>query len=358
MAGILSVVSATGPAQTETSFTRITVGPAVNDPAHGVGCAWIDYDNDNFVDLFITSGFNILASDNTNRLYRNSGDGTFTRATTNEVGRVVSDDWGRLVSETARLTVLLKPCITRLATNYTVVRGGTVILSVECTGTLPMSYRWRRNFTNLKLERLDARQSFLVLSNVQPDIGGPSNPYTVILTNEVFSQPGLLSSNIYLTVLPDTDADGMDDTWETEHGLNPGDPSDAASDADLDRMTNKQEYQSGTDPTNSTSYLKVERIAVSGEARIEFIAAANLTYTVEYKTRRRGDAETISWRTTCGSTLRRGSRTMFAFEQEIAEHAERLGVLCGWSRRPPRPPVKTGSGSISPEGWNQQAPGQ
>ncbi|PIZ58564.1 hypothetical protein COY23_00360, partial [bacterium (Candidatus Torokbacteria) CG_4_10_14_0_2_um_filter_35_8] len=39
----------------------------------------------------------------------------------------------------------------------------------------------------------------------------------------------------------DQDSDGMPDTWESEHGLNPSDPSDADLDNDNDGLTNKEE---------------------------------------------------------------------------------------------------------------------
>ncbi|MBZ0159098.1 MAG: hypothetical protein K8G79_02970, partial [bacterium] len=48
----------------------------------------------------------------------------------------------------------------------------------------------------------------------------------------------------------DTDHDGMPDTWEVAHGLNPNDPSDAAQDPDGDGLTNLQEFQASTDPHN------------------------------------------------------------------------------------------------------------
>ena len=48
----------------------------------------------------------------------------------------------------------------------------------------------------------------------------------------------------------DSDGDGMPDTWETAHGLNPADPSDASGDSDSDGLSNLLEYQCGTDPTN------------------------------------------------------------------------------------------------------------
>lgn len=46
----------------------------------------------------------------------------------------------------------------------------------------------------------------------------------------------------------DTDGDGIPNTWELNHGLNPLDPSDASQDSDTDGLTNAQEYAYGTDP--------------------------------------------------------------------------------------------------------------
>ncbi len=45
----------------------------------------------------------------------------------------------------------------------------------------------------------------------------------------------------------DTDSDGLDDTWETAHGLNVG-VNDAVEDPDSDGLQNIQEFASGTDP--------------------------------------------------------------------------------------------------------------
>ena len=49
----------------------------------GCGCAFIDYDNDGWMDLFILSGTRLggAPEDTTNRLYKNNRDGTFTDIT-------------------------------------------------------------------------------------------------------------------------------------------------------------------------------------------------------------------------------------------------------------------------------------
>lgn len=46
----------------------------------------------------------------------------------------------------------------------------------------------------------------------------------------------------------DDDNDGLPDVWENTHGLNPLDPNDADADADTDGLSNRQEYQQGSDP--------------------------------------------------------------------------------------------------------------
>src|SRR5262245_9705098 len=65
------------------TFTKVSTGPIVNDLASSNGCVWGDYDNDGFLDLFVTNDFGENDS-----LYRNNGDGTFTKITQ---GRPVTD---------------------------------------------------------------------------------------------------------------------------------------------------------------------------------------------------------------------------------------------------------------------------
>ena len=53
--------------------------------------------------------------------------------------------------------------------------------------------------------------------------------------------------------LEDDDNDGMSNGFETLHGLDKDDPNDATGDLDSDTLSNLQEFQLGTDPTNSDS---------------------------------------------------------------------------------------------------------
>jgi len=55
------------------TFTKITTGDVVNDGGNSKCCTWIDYDNDRLLDIFI------LNERQNNFLYRNNGDGSFTK---------------------------------------------------------------------------------------------------------------------------------------------------------------------------------------------------------------------------------------------------------------------------------------
>ncbi len=55
-----------------------------------------------------------------------------------------------------------------------------------------------------------------------------------------------VSENCYASA--DNDGDGMMDGWESNHGLNPNDPSDRDLDNDTDGLTNFEEYRNGTHP--------------------------------------------------------------------------------------------------------------
>lgn len=55
------------------TFTRITAGSPVEDANNSVGCAWVDIDNDGFLDLFVANG-GIVQPEN-NALYHNDGNG-------------------------------------------------------------------------------------------------------------------------------------------------------------------------------------------------------------------------------------------------------------------------------------------
>ncbi|MYK21105.1 tetratricopeptide repeat protein, partial [Candidatus Poribacteria bacterium] len=61
------------------TFTNVAEQAGIADPRGGWGSLFADYDNDGYLDLYITRGGWSGAAENT--LYRNNGDGTFTDAT-------------------------------------------------------------------------------------------------------------------------------------------------------------------------------------------------------------------------------------------------------------------------------------
>jgi enediyne biosynthesis protein E4 len=76
-------------------FSKIMDGPVATDIGQSLGAAWADYDNDGWLDLFVANGESL---DQDNFLYRNNGDGTFSRvlegSPAKDGGYSVSCAWG------------------------------------------------------------------------------------------------------------------------------------------------------------------------------------------------------------------------------------------------------------------------
>ena len=186
----------------------------------------------------------------------------------------VTDPVDTVISESARLAVLVRPLFMHQPISQFVPQGGSVTVSVTVTNTatLPITYRWRRigggGVTNVDVYSVT---DFLTFTDVQG-----SNRYDVIVFNQ--AQPTGLQSRppFFVAAIPDADGDGLPDEWETENGV-----SDPASDPDGDTMTTLAEYIAGTDPNDGQSYLKVEKLSLGAGANVEFIARSNRTYTVE-----------------------------------------------------------------------------
>jgi len=76
------------------TFTKLTAGDIVTDQEGSATGTWGDYDGDGFLDLYVA---NSSSSSVRNSLYRNNGDGTFTKQLTNAflqtLGKSVSASW-------------------------------------------------------------------------------------------------------------------------------------------------------------------------------------------------------------------------------------------------------------------------
>jgi hypothetical protein len=109
--------------------------------------------------------------------------------------------------------------------------------------------------------------------------------YDVVVTNAANRQ-GILSGKAVVTVLADFDRDGMADLWEQSYGFNTNSAADATLDTDQDGLTNLQEYEAGTHPTNTASLLRLDATRHAGEGQpqweLSFAAASNKSYTLQW----------------------------------------------------------------------------
>jgi hypothetical protein len=92
------------------------------------------------------------------------------------------------------------------------------------------------------------------------------------------------ASGVLLTMLPDFDADGIADWWETNYpGFSTNNAADALLDFDGDGLSNRDEYLSGTDPSNPGSVMKLTW-ATTNAALLEFVARSNIGYSIQFRT--------------------------------------------------------------------------
>jgi len=69
------------------TFTKITSGDVVNSGGYGSGCSWGDYNNDGWLDLFVTNS-------GPNFLFKNNRNGTFTKITTGAIATDADNSFG------------------------------------------------------------------------------------------------------------------------------------------------------------------------------------------------------------------------------------------------------------------------
>lgn len=171
------------------------------------------------------------------------------------------------------------PAIQLQPQSQTVLVGETATFSITTAGKLPITYEWRHGETTLTNVTLENHTSFFTIPSV---VEADAGEFTVAMSNEFSIEP-VVSAPAQLTVLADSDGDGIPDEWENLYGMNPNDPTDAEEDSDGDGLSDLAEYLAGTDPTESVSALRLRWSLAGGGVQLELDAVSNRTYTVQYK---------------------------------------------------------------------------
>jgi hypothetical protein len=188
---------------------------------------------------------------------------------------IVTDVVGATVSPPARLSPLVRPLIAESPLTQFAVEGEVVSLSASGSGNpLPFGWEWRRGSITVVSNTLNERQSIFTFTNTST--AGSAQQYRVVIRNAAGTANALCTVN----TLADTDHDGLPDEWETQY-FGSTLAGDANADSDGDGLMNLAEYNTGTNPTNAASFLKVQLVA-GVNATISFGAEPNKTYTIQY----------------------------------------------------------------------------
>jgi len=202
----------------------------------------------------------------------------------------ITNPFATVDSQSAELVILIMPTFVQQPIGQTIAPGEYVTLSAVVTNTtpLPIGFRWKSNGTFFG--SYSPGDPFASFVTVRPQL---STRFSVMVTNAAVPA-GLTSGSAIVLVGSDRDHDGLTDDYEVRAGLDPDDPTDADGDLDEDGVSNREEYLSGTDAHDATSYLKLKASpAGAGGVTLEFVAASNKTYSVQFK----DDAAGQGWRT-------------------------------------------------------------
>ena len=195
--------------------------------------------------------------------------------------------WGSTYA--GRPTVQLGASISSQPANVTALQGASASFTVTASGAT--SYQWQKNGVNIS----NATTATLTLQNVQ---SANATNYQVIIYNPA----GNLTSNAAtLTVLPDSDLDGLSDAAEAGYGTNPNNAdsdgdglSDRAEiqvylsnallkDSDADGFEDGFEVSTGFNPALASSSPDSVS-AIDNAVRFRFNAGLGLSYRIEDST--------------------------------------------------------------------------
>jgi len=127
------------------SMSAADVGPLLSEGSQSYSCAWGDYDNDGWIDLYVANGWR-SADQRPDLLYRNDGDGTFTKITrgspATELGAGMSANWVDIDNDGFLDLFIAKHPVPDNSLNRLYRNNGNSNhwLCVKCVGTV--SPRW------------------------------------------------------------------------------------------------------------------------------------------------------------------------------------------------------------------------
>ncbi len=202
----------------------------------------------------------------------------------------VTDTIATVLSAPARLVPWISPIIVQKPADQVITAGGDITFSIEVAGNpVPFAYSWRRSLGSIVVNTnsgnyrsnfitLNANNAYLILTN---GILASNYVMRVVVYNDANRAPGA-TTTFNVTVLADTDQDGIPDVIENSLGLDANNITDAFTDLDGDGMNNRAEFIAGTDPTNRLSYLKIGQSVTPGAASVQVGTVSNHTYTVQF----------------------------------------------------------------------------
>jgi hypothetical protein len=191
---------------------------------------------------------------------------------------VVKDMYGSIESQPAKLTPLIRPIFILPPMSQSVPSNSTITVSGTWLGyPPPFTTEWRRVSTILSTEVTTETNSFFEITATMSAL------YRLVVKNEAMPNGSAVSFTI--TVVDDSDNDGMPDAWEAMFGLDSNNSQDRDLDTDGDGVSNYKEFIAGTDPTDPQSYPRIDALIVNtNEVELKFIAVSNRTYSIEYST--------------------------------------------------------------------------